>query len=307
MTFSLEQLTAFVTVYEKGSFSDAAIQLNKHRTTIGQVITNLEDQLAITLFERQGRSTIPTKDGDLLYRFAKLTVEQAKSFEKVSTSLAFGEFEEITIGYSSFIPVALLKKLRKNLADAFPLLRVNLRVMSANDAKQAIIEDRVQIGLVNADNRSAMTSLDATFLNTLSFSAYVGAGHELLDIPKTHRLESLRTHTQLVLESFFQDEASDKVIVSSNYEVISDMQLLLSILSEGIGWALIPVVVAKQAQQELELIELEFDQLKDDMRFPVALWFPHSKPIQNIKQVVVATIDDFIEQHRIIRTGTIPR
>lgn len=55
MNFSFEQLLAFVTVYEQLSFSKAAVKLNKHRTTIGQVITNLEDQLAVNLFERVGR------------------------------------------------------------------------------------------------------------------------------------------------------------------------------------------------------------------------------------------------------------
>ncbi|MDW1918453.1 LysR family transcriptional regulator, partial [Vibrio sp. Vb0349] len=56
MTFNFEQLLAFVTVYEELSFSKAAVKLNKHRTTTGQVISNLEDQLAITLFDRVGRS-----------------------------------------------------------------------------------------------------------------------------------------------------------------------------------------------------------------------------------------------------------
>ena len=44
MDFSLEQLQAYVAVYEQLSFSKAAVKLNKHRTTIGQVIGNLEDQ-----------------------------------------------------------------------------------------------------------------------------------------------------------------------------------------------------------------------------------------------------------------------
>lgn len=71
MTFNFEQLLAFVTVYEELSFSKAAVKLNKHRTTTGQVISNLEDQLAITLFDRVGRSVEPTEDGHLLYHYAK--------------------------------------------------------------------------------------------------------------------------------------------------------------------------------------------------------------------------------------------
>ncbi|MDF5104132.1 LysR family transcriptional regulator, partial [Vibrio parahaemolyticus] len=57
MNFSFEQLLAFVTGYEQRSFSKAAVKLNNHRTTIGQVITNLEDQLAVNLFERSEEHT----------------------------------------------------------------------------------------------------------------------------------------------------------------------------------------------------------------------------------------------------------
>ncbi|MCW1890797.1 LysR family transcriptional regulator [Vibrio chagasii] len=43
-----------MTVYEQLSFSKAAaVKLNKHRTTVGQVISNLEDHLAVNLFERK--------------------------------------------------------------------------------------------------------------------------------------------------------------------------------------------------------------------------------------------------------------
>ena len=83
MNFSIEQLLAFVTVYDQLSFSKAAVKLNKHRTTIGQVITNLEDQLAVSLFERVGRSVKPTEDGHHLYHYAKQTIEQARTFDKV--------------------------------------------------------------------------------------------------------------------------------------------------------------------------------------------------------------------------------
>ena len=112
MNFSFEQLLAFVTVYEQLSFSKAAVKLNKHRTTIGQVITNLEDQLAVNLFERVGRSVEPTEDGHLLYHYAKQTIEQARTFDKVALSLAYGGLENVSIDYSSAIPHRFLVLLR---------------------------------------------------------------------------------------------------------------------------------------------------------------------------------------------------
>ncbi|MGU3847304.1 LysR family transcriptional regulator, partial [Vibrio diabolicus] len=81
-----------------------AVKLNKHRTTIGQVITNLEDLLAVSLFNRVGRSVEPTEDARLLYHYAKQTIEQARTFDKVALSLAHGGLESVSIAYSSAIP-----------------------------------------------------------------------------------------------------------------------------------------------------------------------------------------------------------
>lgn len=86
MNFSIEQLQSFVAVYEQGSFSKAAQELDKHRTTIGQVISNLEDELAVELFERVGRTAQPTEDATLLYRYAKQVIEQAKSFDMLASA-----------------------------------------------------------------------------------------------------------------------------------------------------------------------------------------------------------------------------
>ncbi len=66
MNFSLEQLATFVAVYEQKSLSKAAVKLNKHRSTIGQVVTNLEDTLQVTLFVKVGRSVEPTAEATTL-------------------------------------------------------------------------------------------------------------------------------------------------------------------------------------------------------------------------------------------------
>ena len=136
MNFSIEQLLAFVTVYDQLSFSKAAVKLNKHRTTIGQVITNLEDQLAVSLFERIGRSVKPTEDGHHLYHYAKQTIEQARTFDKVALSLSYGGLENITFAYSSVIPHQILVDIRKKLRRDFPMMRVNFLVRNKKDIKQ---------------------------------------------------------------------------------------------------------------------------------------------------------------------------
>lgn len=159
MNFSIEQLLAFVTVYDQLSFSKAAVKLNKHRTTISQVITNLEDQLAVSLFERVGRSVKPTEDGHHLYHYAKQTIEQARTFDKVALSLSYGGLENITFAYSSVIPHQILVDIRKKLRRDFPMMRVNFLVRNKKTLNKAF-----RVVSIILDWSTCMTVVEYTVL-----------------------------------------------------------------------------------------------------------------------------------------------
>ncbi len=55
MSLSLEQLQAFVTTVETGSFSAAARHLGKAQSAISTAVSNLEIDLDNSLFVRSGR------------------------------------------------------------------------------------------------------------------------------------------------------------------------------------------------------------------------------------------------------------
>lgn len=286
MNFSIEQLNALVAVYEKGSFSEAAIKLNKHRTTIGQVITNLEDQLAVTLFERVGRSARPTTEGELLYRYAQQTVEQARAFDSIALSLSYGQLEHVKIGYCSFIPDAGLVAIRKHLKAQFPTMRVSFLVRTKEEIRDGIVAGDIHLGLVNVDNRKAIHSLSATFLTYARFSIYCACDNALAQVAPDRLIGALKTHKQLVLSSLVQDNVGDKVILSADHETVDDLSLLLGMVEEGIGWALLPSRVVESLMPDLKLKELHFDEMQDYFRFPIALWAPQSKPVLKVQDEV---------------------
>jgi DNA-binding transcriptional LysR family regulator len=298
MHFSLEQLAAFVAVYEKGSFSEAAVKLNKHRTTIGQVITNLEDQLAVELFERIGRSTKPTNEGQLLYRYAKITIEQAKSFNKMALSLSYGQLENLTIGYTSLIPSELFVNIRLLLLEKYPTMKVDFLIKSKNEIKAGIEDDSIHIGFVNIDQRTPITSFDSTFLCYLVFGVYASNKSPLAELPSSQVYTALKTSKQLVLKSYLDDELSNKILLSSNYEVIEDYSLLLSLVQQGVGWALLPKVTIEDLGELLQLQKLNLEGVKEDLRFPLALWAPHSKAVVDIKKEIESLVVAYINERR---------
>ena len=294
MTFSIEQLTTFVAVYETKSFSKAATQLGKHRTTTSQVISNLEDDLAIPLFERVGRSVEATNAGRMLYHYAKMVVQQATALNKVAMSLSAGMVEEINIAYSSFIPNNVLVAIRDRLSEQFPLLKVNYFIRSKPEIEAGLENGDFQFAFVNVDARRAMHSKDATFLRNLSFCVYASKYSELARTPRDLVLSKLKTTRQLVLKSMVDDEMAEKIIMSANYEVVDSLALMVKLIKEDIGWGVMPSITFHDNNIE-GIIELEFDEFEDAFMVPVGFWCAFSENLTDIKQAIKDAVSVFLE------------
>ncbi|MGR5065165.1 LysR family transcriptional regulator [Photobacterium sp. DNB22_13_2] len=297
MTFSIEQLTTFVAVFETKSFSKAATQLGKHRTTTSQVIGNLEDDLAIPLFERVGRSVEATDAGKMLYHYAKLVVEQASALNKVAMSLSSGHLQEISIAYTSFVPNNVLVAVRDALAEEYPLLKVNFFIRAREEIREGIENGSFHIGFVNVDARRVITNMDATFLRNISFSIYCSKYSDLADTSADLIFAKLKTTRQLVLKSLIEDDMAQKIILSANYDLVDSMALMVKLVKEDIGWGILPRVSVNESSID-GLKELKFDEFKDDIVVPIAMWCTYSNEITDIKESIQTAIAEFVKMYQ---------
>ncbi|WP_119969102.1 LysR family transcriptional regulator [Shewanella japonica] len=293
MNFSLEQLRAFVAVYEQRSFSKAAAKLEKHRTTVGQVITNLEDQVAVELFHRIGRSVEATEDGELLYQYAKTTVQQALTFDKVALSLSYGGLESITIAYCSFLPQGILAEIRKSLDIEFPNMKVHFVVRTKPEIKKGIENGTIHVAIVNVYSSKIVNSIDFTFLKNLQFLLYAGKEHPLATTPKSKALSVMKSSRQLVLKSMIDDDMEEKVVLSADYEAIDQMALVIKFVQQNIGWAVLPSSVINSQLFKENLVTFECDEIQDHLNVPIAMWSPHSKQVAPIKKNIVKVFANY--------------
>ncbi|CAK1867218.1 HTH lysR-type domain-containing protein [Vibrio crassostreae] len=295
MNFSIEQLLSFVTVYEERSFSKAAARLNKHRTTTGQVINNLEDVLAVELFERIGRTVEPTEDGKLLYHYAKSAIEQSRIFDNIALSLSYGGLESINFAYPSMTPHRLLSSIRAQLDQDFPNMKVNFLVRSKSQIEQGLASGDIHFGLVMIDKGKGMYSKDSTFIGHIEFLPFVKKGGKLSQLSPTEALTALRTTRQFVLSAFKDEGMKDKLLVSAIHEEVDQLALVIKLVQDELGWAWLPKVLSESPYVTKSLEALEVDQLKIGMKFSFALWNPHSKQIMVIKKSIITATDAYIE------------
>ncbi|MDR9828957.1 LysR family transcriptional regulator [Vibrio sp. FNV 38] len=294
MNFSLEQLNTFVTVYEQRSFSKAAVKLKRHRSTIGQVIVNLEDILMVALFDRVGHSVEPTNEANLLYRYAKQSIEQVKVFDRLAISLANGQLEAINIGYCSFLPQLAITDIRMQLAKDFPNLSVNLFVRGREAIKKGVESGEIHFGLVNTHDSKAIHSFHSTYLETLSLIPFANKGGELSKVPSNELLAKLKVTKQLVLQSLIEEGLGDKVILSADYEAIDALSIIIKLVQLGHGWSLLPrsVIYSEYGRQHLQALNV--DEIKKSLEIPISLWSRHSSQNIKIRASIITALENYI-------------
>ncbi|GLS90785.1 LysR family transcriptional regulator [Psychromonas marina] len=295
MHFSLEQLQAFVAVYEQLSFSKAALTLNKHRTTIGQVITNLEDQLAVTLFERLGRSVAPTEEGNLLFHYAKQALEQARVFDNVALSLSYGVLESITFAYPSMVPHQILAAIRIQLAKDFPMMRVNFVERGKAEIKEGLQNGDFHFGLVNIHDSTAIQSLSTSLIGHIEFIPFVQKDSEIAKLPSDKRLIAFRTTRQFVLKSLVDEGMKDKVLVSAKHEEIDELAVIIKFVQKGLGWALLPKLLSESEYSTNNIESVYCDEMKEGFKFPISLWSQHSKQTLTIRKSIIVAVDEYVK------------
>lgn len=126
-TMELDQLKAFLTVAETGTFSRAAMRLSTTQPILSRKVKLLEDELGSELFHRTGRGVVPSEAGKMLEQYARGILDTANSARSAIQALGTSPVGHVTIGMPSSIAIVLAVELVQEFRVAFP--NVTLKVM----------------------------------------------------------------------------------------------------------------------------------------------------------------------------------
>jgi DNA-binding transcriptional LysR family regulator len=254
---SLDQLYAFVTTVQTGSFSAAARRLGKVQSAISQNIMNMEIDTNQTLFDRSGRYPILTAAGEALLPQAEAVIAQHQRLNFQLEAINNHEPLKITLAIDEGIPYLGLTELLPTLVDQYPQLQLEFLSASSQDVLQLVSEQRADTGLIFSE-LSYPKEIDFETIGAIAFDVFVSTQHPLAQQPAAH-LDILKLHRQLVIgskgesHSWLNQAHSPDVWYSDNYYV------LLELTKSGFGWALLPEHLAQDAVLSKQLCRLPFE------------------------------------------------
>ncbi len=142
-------------VYKNRSFTKAAEQLYTSQPTISEHIRNLEGRLNCKLFDRLGRSIIPTLEAELLYPRALGILDDLKKLEDDLTAVAKTVSGQLLIAASTIPSAFILPHVAAEFAKLHPKISFEIRTCDSAQVIQSILDNEILLGFVGARNDSA--------------------------------------------------------------------------------------------------------------------------------------------------------
>ncbi len=146
---TLDQLRAFLTVVEEGSFSAAARKLQRVQSAISSAMSNLESQLGVTLWDRTTKIATLTDQGQAVLAATRRILLEVDALRRLTAGMASGVEASVSLCVDALFPLSVLVDLCAEFGKEFPAvdLRVDTQVMSTVSA--LILDGSASIGVVS--------------------------------------------------------------------------------------------------------------------------------------------------------------
>lgn len=146
----IHHLRVFATVFRNRSFSKASEELHLTQPTVSDHMKALEDELHCRLFDRLGRSIVPTKEADVLYSHAAEIIEKADALKALIGQSKNTITGELILGASTIPGTYVIPRIIADFTKRYP--SVSFRIVEADS--QGIIEKVLRhelfLGIVGA-------------------------------------------------------------------------------------------------------------------------------------------------------------
>ncbi len=145
-------LKIFVTVYKTRSFTKAAEELYTSQPTISEHIHNLESRLNCKLFDRLGRSILPTAEAEVLYPRALSILDDLTRLVDDITATSQTISGELIIGASTIPGTYILPEIAASFRNDNPGISFEIRINDSARIVEAVAGNELLVGVVGAQS-----------------------------------------------------------------------------------------------------------------------------------------------------------
>lgn len=275
---SLDHLRVFLAVMEEGSFNAAARRLGRAISVVSYAIAQLEAQLDVRLFEREGsRRPQLTEAGKALLGEAHAISDGVDALLAKVRSLRQGLEAELSLAVDVMVPGEALARLLREFQAMYPSVALRLHVEALGAVAALVMDGRATFG-IGGPEMLELDELDREKVGSVALVPVAAPSHPLAQMGRVPAGEA-RKHLQLVLTDRSPlTSGRDFSVFSPRTWRLADLGAKHALLKEGIGWGSMPRHVVRDDLATGALVELALPEQPAIDYALVALWRRDTPP-----------------------------
>jgi DNA-binding transcriptional LysR family regulator len=259
---TLTQLRTFIAAAEEGSFSAAGRKLGRAQSVVSQILSGLESQLAVKLFDRSRRYPKLTAAGQSLLLEARIAADSVDGFKASARALRAGLEPELAVVVDVVYPMDALTRVVGLFRAKFPRTALRLYVEALGGVIQPVLDGQCRLGIVGT-LPTVPEQVSSKFLLSVPFVSVVSPVHPFAQYRGIIPRAVVAQHTQLVLtdRTSLSDGRNFGVLSPQTWR-LADLGAKLAFLRAGFGWGQMPAFMVKTDLQQGTLVKVRIEGLE---------------------------------------------
>lgn len=260
----IRHFKTFKSIIEEGNFSNAAMKLGYTQSTITSQIQQLEQELAIKLFEKIGRNMVLTPLGKELIPYADELLNTVKKIEGIGK---YGKniTGELKIAVAESLMSYKLQNVLSMFKEKAPNVKLSMVSLNCYAIKNMLASGEVDLGLMyNVGSKN--DSLNAVKLSDFNVALVCSPQfeHEKLDFTTPNQkintsliINEVESIYRKILENYF----FDKNIFLNNTIELGSIEAIKKCVASNLGISFLPRFTVEEELNSGKLKEINVGNL----------------------------------------------
>lgn len=234
---SLEQWRCLVAVVDAGGYAQAAAALHKSQSSVTYAVQKLEAVLNVRVFALEGRKALLTPTGQMLYRRARVLLDDADGLERAARKSSAGWEPVLWLAVEIFFPTWLILRCLQRFGMESPQTRVELLETVLDGTDEALHSGRADLAI----SPRIPPNFNGEPLASVRFVPVAHPDHPLHRLGRPLTLLDLRRHRHLVVrDSGSQRNTRVATVEVSQRWTVTNMATSIGAACRGYGFAWFP-------------------------------------------------------------------
>ena len=262
---SLDQIRIFIAAADTGSFSAAARRLNRAQSVVSQTIANLEVQLRIPLFDRDGRYPRLTEQGRQMLADARSVAAGIDQLKARAKGMAEGLEPELAVVIDVMFPMVVLTRAVAEFGSVFPGTPLRVYVEALGGVAQSVLDRTCGLGVIGSLPVQTPELVNERLIG-VEMVIVAEATHPLGALRGPIRTAEFAKHTQLVLtDRTTLSQGREFAVLSPRTWRLADLGAKHEFLRANLGWGGMPLHRVERDLADGTLVRLQPEDAVADL------------------------------------------